>query len=159
MKKILVLCTGNSCRSILAEALLNYYGKDRLMAFSAGSHPTGKVNPNALAILTDHGIPAEGYFSKSWDDLSEHSFDIVITVCDNAAGETCPVYLDRAIKAHWGLPDPAIVTGTDQNIKAAFSETYNALLIRIRKMLELPLERLSDQQLVLDLNQIGRIDE
>lgn len=158
MKNILVLCTGNSCRSILGEALFNHLGKGRVKAFSAGSFPTGTVNPDALTILADHGLSTEGYSSKSWDDFADQNFDIVITVCDNAAGETCPVYMNKAIRAHWGLPDPAHVTGTDAEIKAAFEATYSALETRIKKMMDLPLEKMSDQELTEKLNEIGEIE-
>ncbi len=155
MIKVLVLCTGNSCRSILAEALFNHLGRGEIKAFSAGSFPTGKVNPNALATLTDHSLPIEGYSSQSWDEFEHQKIDIVITVCDNAAGETCPVYLNKAIKAHWGLPDPAHVTGSDEVIKAAFEDTYKALETRINKMLALPLSEISDKELTRALNDIG----
>ena len=158
MYKILILCTGNSCRSIIGEALLNHLGKGRVKAYSAGSHPTGRVNPNALAILKKHGIPTTGFSSKSWETLQGVSIDIVITVCDQAAGETCPAYLDKALKAHWGLPDPAGVTGNEQEIKAAFHATYDALKRRVKRLLALPLESLSEQELVDRLNEIGTTD-
>ena len=158
MYNILILCTGNSCRSILGEALLNQLGKGLVKAFSAGSHPTGQVNPNALATLHRHNISTEGLYSKSWDTLSDQNIDIVITVCDQAAGETCPVYLNKAFRAHWGLPDPAHVKGTDEKIRAAFENTYDALMRRINKMLELPLSKLSDRELIMELNKIGKID-
>ncbi len=156
MKNILVLCTGNSCRSVLGEALLNHLGAGRIQAFSAGSFPVGKVNPNALATLANHGLPTDGYRSQSWDEFADHKIDIVITVCDNAAGETCPVYLNNAIRAHWGLSDPAHVTGTEEQIKAAFENTYTALEQCIKKMLALPLDDLTDQQLLEQLDDIGK---
>ncbi len=156
MINVLVLCTGNSCRSVLGEALLNHLGKGRIKAFSAGSHPVGKVNPGALATLQRHGLPVDGYKSQSWDEFAGQPMDIVITVCDNAAGETCPVYLNRAVRAHWGLPDPAHVKGTEKQIEAAFEETYHALEQRINKMLALPLEKMSEQELAEKLNEIGR---
>jgi len=155
MKNILVLCTGNSCRSILGEALLNYLGDGQINAFSAGSFPTGQVNPNALATIAAHGLSTEGYSSKSWDELADQKIDIVITVCDNAAGETCPVYLDKTVRAHWGLPDPTHASGTDEEIKTAFENTYFALESRIKKMLMIPLSELSDQELSTTLNKIG----
>ena len=155
---VLVLCTGNSCRSILGEALLNHIGEGEIRAFSAGSFPTGNVNPSALATLADHGLSIDGYSSQSWDEFDDHAFDIVITVCDNAAGETCPVYLNNTIKAHWGLPDPANVIGTKAEIKTAFENTYSALESRIKKMLVLPLSELSDQELTIALNKIGDAD-
>jgi arsenate reductase len=155
MLKILVLCTGNSCRSVLGEALFNHLGKGKIQAFSAGSHPLGRINTNALATLQRHGLPTEGYQSQSWDEFADHEIDIAITVCDNAAGEVCPVYLNSAVRAHWGLPDPAHVEGTEAEIIAAFENTYSALELRISDMLALPLEDLTDAELTVFLNQIG----
>ena len=156
MLNILVLCTGNSCRSVLGEALLNHMGKGRIQACSAGSFPTGKVNANALATLQRHGLSTEGYLSQSWDEFADKAIDIAITVCDNAAGEVCPVYLNTAVRAHWGLPDPAHITGTEAEIQTAFESTYSALEKRIRDMLALPLEDLTDNELKILLNQIGQ---
>ncbi len=158
MIKVLVLCTGNSCRSILGEALFNHLGQGEIKAFSAGSFPTGKVNPHALVTLTDHGLPVDGYSSQSWDEFENQNMDIVITVCDNAGGETCPAYLNNAIRAHWGIPDPAHITGAEEEIKTAFEDTYSALEARIKKMLALPLSKLSVQELTVALNQIGQTD-
>lgn len=155
MLNVIVLCTGNSCRSILGEALFNQLGKGRIQACSAGSFPTGKVNAHALATLQRHGLTTEGYRSQSWDDFAEQTIDIAITVCDNAAGEVCPVYLNSAVKVHWGLPDPAHVTGSEAQIVAAFENTYAALEKRITAMLELPLEDLTDAELAILLAQIG----
>jgi arsenate reductase len=155
MKNVLILCTGNSCRSILGEALINHLGKGRFRAFSAGSHPTGRVNPNALATLARHGLPTEGYASKSWEALKETPIDLVITVCDSAAGESCPVYLGPVVHGHWGLPDPAQVTGSPEVIKAAFEATYAALEKRIRQLLALPVETMSRSELADALNRIG----
>lgn len=155
MLNILILCTGNSCRSILGEALINHLAGDRFRAFSAGSHPTGKVNPNALATLARNGVPAEGFTSQSWDEFEGKDIDIAITVCDQAAGEVCPVYLKSAIRAHWGLPDPAHVTGTDEEIAKAFQATYDALSARIHKMLALPIEDMNSADITKALNEIG----
>lgn len=155
MKNVLILCTGNSCRSILGEALLNHLGGDRFRAFSAGSRPVGKINENALATLARHGLPTEGYRSQSWDEFEDARIDILISVCDSAAGETCPVYLGSAIRGHWGLPDPAHVTGSPEVVEAAFEATYAALERRIRKLLALPLEALSRAELAEALNRIG----
>lgn len=152
---VLVLCTGNSCRSILGEALINHLGQGRLRAFSAGSHPVGKVNDNALATLARHGLPTEGYRSQSWDEFEDADIDILITVCASADGETCPVYLGSAVRGHWGLPDPAHVKGTPEQIEAAFDATYAALEKRTRALLELPIETLSGAELATALNQIG----
>lgn len=158
MLNVLVLCTGNSCRSVLGEALLNHLGKGRIQAYSAGSHPLGRVNANALATLQRHGLPTEGYKSQSWDEFADHNIDIAITVCDNAAGEVCPVYLNSAVRAHWGLPDPAHVEGTEAEVIAAFESTYSALEKRIKEMLALPLEDLTDNELKILLNDIGTMD-
>jgi len=155
MIKVLILCTGNSCRSVLGEAILNHLGKGRVQAFSAGSHPLGRVNDNALATLKRNGLPSEGYSSQSWDEFADMGIDIAITVCDSAAGEVCPVYLNSTTRAHWGLPDPAHVGGTEAEIKAAFQATYDALERRIKAMLALPLENLSSAELGEKLNHIG----
>lgn len=152
---VLVLCTGNSCRSILGEALINHLGQGRLRAFSAGSHPVGKVNENALATLARHGLTTEGYSSKSWEALAHRPMDILITVCDSAAGETCPAYLGTAVRGHWGLPDPAHVTGSPEVIDAAFEATFQALEHRIQRLLDLPVETLSGAELAEELNRIG----
>lgn len=154
MRNVLILCTGNSCRSILGEALFKHLGAGRVNAFSAGSRPTGRVNPNALATLARHGLPTEGYASKSWDDLEGTAMDIVITVCDSAAGETCPAYLGMAIRGHWGLPDPAHATGTEEEIAAAFEATYAELEKRGRALLALPLESLTDDELAEALHRV-----
>lgn len=132
---VLFLCTGNSCRSIIAEVLLNEFGKDKFKAFSAGSIPTGAVNPDSINVLKQHGFMAVDVSSKSWDDLPVIDFEYVITVCDNAASEVCPVYLDNAIKAHWGIADPDKIIG--DNRQAAFELTYNQLLDRVTNLLKL----------------------
>jgi len=155
MLKVLILCTGNSCRSVLGEALINHLGGDRFQAFSAGSHPTGKVNVNALATLARHGISTEGFSSQSWDEFDDKDIDIAITVCDSAAGEVCPVYLNSVVRAHWGLPDPAHVTGSPEIIEQAFEATYAALEKRIHQLLALPVETMSKPELTEALNKIG----
>lgn len=155
MLKVLILCTGNSCRSVLGEALINHLGGGRFQAFSAGSHPTGKVNANALATLARHGIPTEGFSSQSWNEFGDKGIDIAITVCDSAAGETCPVYLNSVIRVHWGLPDPAHVTGSSDVIEAAFEATYAALEKRIHQLLALTVETMSKPELTEALNKIG----
>lgn len=152
---VLVLCTGNSCRSILGEALINHLGGDRFRAFSAGSHPVGKVNENALATLARHGMSTAGYRSQSWDEFEESDIDILITVCASADGETCPVYLGSAVRGHWGLPDPAHVTGSPEEIEVAFEATYAALEKRIRRLLARPVETMSKPELAEALNKIG----
>ncbi len=138
---VLFLCTGNSCRSILAEGTFNHVAPDGWSAMSAGSHPTGTVHPRSLALLAREGIRTDGYHSKSWDNLPATP-DIVITVCASAAGETCPAYLGPAIRAHWGVDDPAHATGTDEEIDAAFMRAYRTLRSRIEAMLALPLDEL-----------------
>jgi arsenate reductase len=135
---VLFLCTGNSCRSILAEATFNHLAPPGWRAMSAGSKPTGKVHPRSLALLAREGIPTGGYDSKSWDDLPLTP-DIVVTVCASAAGETCPAYLGPALRTHWGVDDPAHATGTDAEIDAAFVKAYRTLRARIEAFLALPL--------------------
>lgn len=154
--RVLFLCTGNSCRSILAEATFNHLAPPGWRAMSAGSHPTGVVHPRALALLSREGIPTLGLSSKSWDDLPETP-DIVITVCGNAANETCPAYLGRAVRAHWGVEDPAPVTGTDEVVNRAFRLAYDVLRSRISEFLALPLDELTQDRdrLVGELRRIG----
>lgn len=156
---ILFLCTGNSCRSILAEATFNSLAPDGMAAMSAGSHPTGEVHPKSIALLNSKGISTEGYYSKSWDKLPITP-DVVITVCGNAAGETCPAYLGNVIRAHWGVEDPAKAVGSDGQIDAAFESAYTILRKRIDAFLQLPIEHLlvSDRKaLQKELNEIGKI--
>ncbi len=145
---LLFLCTGNSCRSILAEATFNHLAPPGMTAVSAGSHPTGFVHPKALALLEREGIDTTGLRSKSWDGLAS-SPDIVITVCGRAAGETCPAYLGPAVRAHWGVADPAHVTGTPAQIEAAFQEAYLILRRRIEAFFALPLARLAGRPAAL----------
>jgi len=159
MLNVLVICTGNSCRSIISEALFNHLGKGRITAFSAGSQPLGRLNAGAVALLQWHGISIEGMSSKSWDAFADQPIDVAITVCDNAAGETCPVYLRPVLRAHWGLSDPGHVKGTDDEVKAAFETTYKAVERRINQMLALPLEEMTGEELVAELNAIGKIDD
>ena len=155
---LLFLCTGNSCRSILAEAAFNSLAPAGWHAMSAGSKPTGQVHPRSLALLAREGISTEGLFSKSWDNLPVTP-DIVITVCASAAGETCPAYLGPALRAHWGVDDPAHATGTDQERDAAFMKAYGILRARIEAFLALPLETLKDKPATLrtELERISAI--
>src|SRR5471030_2226943 len=127
---VLILCTGNSCRSILGEASFNHLAPAGWRAMSAGSHPAGYIHPRSLALLEREGISTAGYSSKSWDGLPVTP-DIVITVCDSAAGETCPAYLGPVMRAHWGVEDPAHATGTEEVIEAAFMQAYRILRARI----------------------------
>ena len=136
---LLFLCTGNSARSLIAEGVLRQLGGKAFNAFSAGSHPTGKLNPHAIAVLRQHDIDTGFTRSKSWDELAgadAPQLDLIITVCDNAAGETCPIWPGRPATAHWGLPDPAAVDGPQQAITAAFLDTYDELVQRIRYLLD-----------------------
>lgn len=155
---ILFLCTGNSCRSILAEACFNQLAPDGWHATSAGSHPTGCVHPQALARLTRAHIDTCGLHSKLWDDLTETP-DIVITVCSNAAAETCPVYLGQAIRAHWGVEDPAAIRGSAALIEQAFDNAYQVLHHRITTLLEQPLDLLAQNpaHLKAALDRIGKL--
>ncbi|MDZ4299119.1 MAG: arsenate reductase ArsC [Moraxellaceae bacterium] len=138
---VLMLCTGNSCRSIMAEATFNHLAPSGWRALSAGSKPTGYIHPRALALLADEGITHQDYFSKSWQDLPVTP-DIVISVCANAANETCPNYLTHAIRTHWGVEDPAHATGSDSDIRQAFHQAYTVLRFRIETFLTLPLQQL-----------------
>ncbi len=155
---VLFLCTGNSCRSILAEATFNHLAPDGWRAMSAGSHPTGQVHPRSLALLAREGIATSGLFSKSWDALPVTP-DIVVTVCASAAGETCPAYLGPVVRSHWGVGDPAHVTGTDEEIDAAFERAYRILRARIEAFLALPLDKLGEDRSSLKaaLDRVGTI--
>jgi arsenate reductase len=130
---VLVLCTGNSCRSIMAEALINARRGDRYRAVSAGSRPTGRVHPGALATLRRHGIDPGIPRSESWDAYATQAFDYVVTVCDNAANEPCPAFPGRAERLHWSTPDPAAATGTDAEVEAAFEDAFHRLAARIEQ--------------------------
>jgi arsenate reductase (thioredoxin) len=156
---VLFLCTGNSARSILAEAILNKQGKGRFRGFSAGSYPKGQVHPIALALLRQLDFPTEGLRSKSWDDFAAPNalhLDFVFTVCDNAAGEVCPHWPGQPMTAHWGIPDPAAVQGTDIDKNLAFREAFRSLETRIRLFLSLPLGSIDRMRLKERLDAIGR---
>lgn len=155
--KVLVLCTGNSCRSILAECLLNHYGKDKFQAFSAGSFPAGYVHPIAIRTLQNHHISTEGVRSKSWDEFKDQPFDLVITVCDNAAAESCPLFLGNCIKAHLGVEDPAKFTGSEEKIAAEFERVFLIIEKRIKALIALDFGNLSKENLVLELNKIAKL--
>ncbi len=145
---VLFLCTGNSCRSILGEATFNHLAPSGWHAMSAGSKPTGYVHPRSLALLAREGIATDGYHSKSWENLPTTP-DIVITVCGSAAGETCPAYLGPVVRTHWGVEDPAHVTGTGEEIDAAFVKAYSILRARIEAFLALPLTTLKNDKIAL----------
>jgi arsenate reductase len=156
---VLFLCTGNSARSILAEAYLNALGRGRFLAFSAGSHPTGKVNPFALELLERNRLPLRELRSKAWEEFAKPDapqMDIVITVCDQAAGESCPVWPGRPITAHWGVEDPAAETGPDEAKRAAFMRAFSILQKRIALLVNLRLEALDRMATEQRLKQIGR---
>lgn len=156
MLNVLFLCTGNSCRSIMAEGLLNHYSQGKFRAFSAGSFPTGRVHPASLATLARHGMKALGYESKSWDIFKNLvELNIVITVCDNAAGEQCPIFPGDPIKAHWGVPDPAHFQGTPAEIEAEFDRVFCILERRIKALVALPV--MDGGELRRKLNEIGEI--
>ena len=155
----LFICTGNSARSILAEGILNDLGKGRFHAYSAGSHPKGEVHPLALATLERLHLPATGYRSKSWDEFVAPGapvFDFIFTVCDNAAGEACPFWPGKPASAHWGVPDPAAASGTEEQRRKAFMDAAVTLRRRIELLLSLPLQRLDAMSLQRELRDIGR---
>ena len=157
---VLFLCTGNSARSILAEALLNNAGKGCFRAYSAGSHPAGAVNPYAMELLEKHNFPTEGLRSKPWDEFSRPGaprFDFVITVCDKAAGEVCPVWPGQPMTAHWGIPDPAVVEGSDVDKRHAFHEAMNQLQRRISVFISLPFDKLDRIKLQQSMQEIGKM--
>ena len=159
MLNVLFLCTGNSARSILAEGYLNSAGKGRFTAYSAGSHPAGKVNPLALELLEENRLPTGGLRSKSWDEFARPGapkIDFVFTVCDNAAGEACPLWPGQPITAHWGVADPAAASGTDAERRKAFLRAFTELSTRINLLLALPLDELEPRALKSRLDQIGR---
>jgi arsenate reductase len=155
---VLFLCTGNSCRSLIGEATFNHLAPEGWHALSAGSKPLGRLNSRAVALLEQEGISTEGYYSKSWNDLPLTP-DIVISVCGNAANEICPAYLGPVLRSHWGVEDPAHVTGTDAEIDAAFMTAYRILRYRIETFLALPLAELKNDptRLKAELDRIGTL--
>lgn len=157
---VLFLCTGNSARSILAEALMTELGAGRgFKGYSAGSHPKGQPHPLALHTLARHGIAIDGLRSKPWDEFAQPgapALDFVITVCDQAAGEVCPIWPGQPVAAHWGMPDPAAVQGTDEEQQMAFLDTFVVLKRRIELMLALPLDRLDALVLGREVKAIGQ---
>ena len=157
---VLFLCTGNSVRSILAEVLLNQWGQGQFHGYSAGSHPTGKVNPLALDILQRHGFSTEGLRSKAWDEFAVPgvpTIDFVVTVCDNAANEVCPVWPGHPLTAHWGVFDPAAVEGSELEKLQAFREAFRVLETRIQAFVNLPVALLDKIKLKQEIDQIGKI--
>lgn len=157
---VLFLCTGNSARSIMAEALMNHLGAGRFRAFSAGSMPKAEVNPHALPLVRTLGFKDEDFRSKPWDEFAAPgapALDFVITVCDNAAGEVCPIWPGQPITAHWGVPDPAAVTGSEAEIAVAFRDAARQLRNRIELLVALPTARLDRMSLQNRLRDIGTI--
>lgn len=159
---VLFLCTGNSARSILAEAILNHLGKGRFRAFSAGSHPAGRVNPFVLGLLKSQGMPTGELHSKDWNSFTlpdAPHLDFVITVCDNAAGEVCPVWPGQPMTAHWGIEDPAAVDGSDEDQREAVSKAFHRLNRRISLFTSLPVAKLDAMALKKELDGIGQLRE
>lgn len=156
---VLVLCTGNSARSIMGEALFNVLGAGRFKAYSAGSHPSGRVNPFAIEQVQALGYSTEQLRSKSWDEFAAPGapqMDFVVTVCDNAAGEVCPVWPGHPITAHWGFPDPAAVEGSDEEKRAAFARTLQQIRNRVQLFLSLPLDTLDRMAIETRMRAIGK---
>ena len=156
---ILVLCTGNSARSIMGEALFNTLGAGRFKAYSAGSHPSGRVNPFAIEQVRALGYPVDGLRSKSWDEFAlpgAPQMDFIVTVCDNAAGEVCPIWPGHPITAHWGFADPAAVEGSDEVKRAAFAQTLRQIRNRVQLFLSLPLETLDRLAIENRMREIGK---
>lgn len=159
--QILILCTGNSARSIMAEAIINTLGAGRFVAHSAGSQPAGRVHPLALEKLSAIGYPTAQLRSKSWDEFAAADapqMDFIITVCDNAAGEVCPLWPGQPISAHWGFPDPAAVQGSEAEQRAAFEQVFQRITQRVRLLLDLPLASLDALAIRRELQNIGRQD-
>ena len=159
-KHVLFLCTGNSARSIIAEVLLNSRSKGHLVAHSAGSHPGGRVNPMALELLQKNGLPTDGLRSKSWDEFAQPEapkLDFVFTVCDAAAGETCPFWPGQPVTAHWGVEDPAAAQGDDETKRKAFVRAFTTLQRRVDLFLSLPLEKLDKLARKQQLDSIGKV--
>ena len=158
---VLFLCTGNSARSVIAEAILNKLGAGQFHAFSAGSQPKGQVNPNTLLLLDGLGYDTSGFRSKSWDEFAKPgapALDFVFTVCDNAAGEACPFWPGQPMTAHWGVPDPAEATGSPAEIALAFKDAYRMLHQRIAVFTALPIASLDKMSLQAKLKDIGRME-
>jgi arsenate reductase (thioredoxin) len=160
IQNVLILCTGNSARSILGEVLINHWGQGRFAGYSAGSTPKGAVHPLALELLQRQGLPTVGLRSKSWDEFAQPGappLDFVFTVCDNAAGESCPYWPGKPVSAHWGIEDPAAVIGSLADQQRAFRKAFRELEIRIRAFTSLPVHSMHPAQLKASLDEIGRL--
>lgn len=155
--KLLFICTHNRCRSILAEAVTNFYGEGIITAKSAGSQPAGEVHPLSLKFLKEWGIPTAGLYSQSWGEHENWQADIVITVCDSAAGESCPAWLGKSVNIHWGLADPSSLKGNDAEIADAFNETIATLKNRIEKLIELDVQEKSGEELSAIFNKVEKL--
>jgi arsenate reductase len=155
MMKILFICTHNRCRSILAEAITRHVAGDKIIAASAGSQPAGEVHPLTLKHLAERGIATAGLKSQSWDELDSFAPDAVITVCDSAAGEACPLWLGSTLKVHWGLPDPSKLDGTEEERRRAFFAVMDTLEERVRHLGQLPLDDMSSAELEATLNAVA----
>ena len=157
---VLFLCTGNSARSVMAETLLNHWGNGRFHAFSAGSHPAGRIHPLTIDLLERLNFPVAGLRSKGWDEFALPGapvMDFVFTVCDQAAGEVCPIWPGQPISAHWGFPDPAAFTGTEAEKRAFFAEVFRQIESRVRIFAALPVERLDRLALQREVRRIGTL--
>ena len=159
---VLFLCTGNSARSILAEVLIQHWGKGRFVGYSAGSFPKGEVNPLALDLIERLGLRTDGLRSKSWGEFAKPGapvMDFVFTVCDQAAGETCPIWPGNPVTAHWGVPDPAAVEGTEEERRQAFRDAYRQLETRIKLFTALPIDKLDRMAVKREVDRIGHVDQ
>lgn len=162
MRNVLFICTGNSARSIMAEAMLRYWGDGQFSAFSAGSHPTGAVHPFAVEMLEASNVPGDNLRSKSWDEFSDSGaprMDLVITVCDNAANESCPILPGSPLRLHWGLPDPSSAQGDEAARKAAFANVYDKLEQRISQLVTIPFEDRDPESVQADLEAIAALSD
>ncbi|MFA7553358.1 MAG: arsenate reductase ArsC [Spongiibacteraceae bacterium] len=153
--KLLFICTHNRCRSILAEAIANHYGKGLVVARSAGSQPAGEVHPLSIKYLSEAGFSTDGLCSQSWDEHESWNPDVVITVCDSAAGESCPVWFGKSIKVHWGLADPSSLKGTDEDIANGFRDTISILKNRIEKLVVKDLDLMGRDEIIRIFEQLG----
>ncbi len=162
MRNVLFVCTANSARSVLGEAILRHLGQGDYATFSAGSTPRGMINPDALTCLERHGLPTEGFRSKSWEEFSgadAPKMDLIVTVCDSAAGEACPIWPGHPMVVHWGIPDPASVDGNDAERGAAFDLAYERMQRRIERFLSLPDDALSSSDAKSKISAIGNIED